>query len=534
MNWAWTSKFDSGNCATIEQIKKPKFVTEKALQQLPSNENVYFNLYNDVDNGTSTFRSYFNVLLRPSEIQHDNDLNLVDFLSLKTPENQPTKNLIFIWKTPPKTTRLIQNLFRPTFRHLNPTKTRRDFYKYPTIHDKIIEELQILDERLIEVNELIPDYQQVPFCIASSAIQAVDDDDEKVVIFAISSQNLIQISYSAPYPLSHIYYKYIGIKYLSSSFPAKLRVIQQEIGRTVLNFPILKFSIISKPNTPKLALSCRVHPGETLSSFLVDSIVISAVNFKIPVLDNFQILLFPCLNPDGVYLGNYRSDSLSQNLNRSYDQFDEKRFPVNTALVRTLSVEKPLILIDFHNHASILNAVLFGNDILTDAKQQNLELQTPTNQQILNLFFCKTITTSAFFNTSKCDFSYGSMEKTDQKGEGFDGTLRVISHRVCKIPFSFTLETHYFCYETMGKKCFWHVHEMCQIGEEIARGVCSFMALRNLKDFLGKIIRFLPCGLEVKKRIKEGKVDEEGVSEQWRMEIKEAEEGRGFVQGNEK
>ena len=36
-------------------------------------------------------------------------------------------------------------------------------------------------------------------------------------------------------------------------------------------------------------------------------------------MKNTWIYVIPCLNPDGVFNGNYRYDCLKQNLNRIYD-----------------------------------------------------------------------------------------------------------------------------------------------------------------------------------------------------------------------
>ena len=38
--------------------------------------------------------------------------------------------------------------------------------------------------------------------------------------------------------------------------------------------------------------------------------------------------IIPMLNPDGVYRGHYRSDTLGQNLNRCYDAPDPVKAPV--------------------------------------------------------------------------------------------------------------------------------------------------------------------------------------------------------------
>jgi len=41
----------------------------------------------------------------------------------------------------------------------------------------------------------------------------------------------------------------------------------------------------------------------------------------------FVIMVIPMLNPDGVYNGHYRMDTINQNLNRYYDKPDPEKQP---------------------------------------------------------------------------------------------------------------------------------------------------------------------------------------------------------------
>jgi len=69
-------------------------------------------------------------------------------------------------------------------------------------------------------------------------------------------------------------------------------------------------------------LSCRVHPGETPGQFVLNGIYNFLFDENNPqaklLLDLFCFKIIPCLNPDGVYRGYYRLDTLNQNLNRYY------------------------------------------------------------------------------------------------------------------------------------------------------------------------------------------------------------------------
>lgn len=65
-------------------------------------------------------------------------------------------------------------------------------------------------------------------------------------------------------------------------------------------------------------VTARVHPGETNASSVfegfLDKLTDSIENS--PILSHFIIKLVPCMNPDGVVCGNYRSSLAGVDLNR--------------------------------------------------------------------------------------------------------------------------------------------------------------------------------------------------------------------------
>ena len=77
-----------------------------------------------------------------------------------------------------------------------------------------------------------------------------------------------------------------------------------------------------KFDKPTVFLSCRVHPGETPASFVLDGIWKMLANEKDEqgkvLREKFVFKVVPNLNPDGVYRGYFRLDTLAQNLNRYY------------------------------------------------------------------------------------------------------------------------------------------------------------------------------------------------------------------------
>lgn len=62
-------------------------------------------------------------------------------------------------------------------------------------------------------------------------------------------------------------------------------------------------------------LSARVHPGEVPSSHVLNGLIKFLVmendESAKRLRDNFVFKIIPCLNPDGVYRGYFRNDTLN-------------------------------------------------------------------------------------------------------------------------------------------------------------------------------------------------------------------------------
>ena len=70
-----------------------------------------------------------------------------------------------------------------------------------------------------------------------------------------------------------------------------------------------------------IILTCRIHPGESNSSFIMNGVIeyLTSDDQKADVLRNtFVFKIIPMLNPDGVVYGNYRSSMLGVDLNRRW------------------------------------------------------------------------------------------------------------------------------------------------------------------------------------------------------------------------
>ena len=95
-----------------------------------------------------------------------------------------------------------------------------------------------------------------------------------------------------------------------------------------------------KFDKPTIFISSRVHPGETPASFVLSGIWKfltdqKSVQSKI-LRDKFVFKIVPMLNPDGVYRGYFRLDTLAQNLNRYYLDPDPIKQPTIWAVKKVI------------------------------------------------------------------------------------------------------------------------------------------------------------------------------------------------------
>lgn len=117
--------------------------------------------------------------------------------------------------------------------------------------------------------------------------------------------------------------------------------IQQERERRLTN---LFNEVTQRSHTFKdkkiIFISSRVHPGETPASFVLNGFLKMILDRKnryaIVLRRLFVFKIVPFLNPDGVFNGSYRTDSLGQNLNRVYLAPTQERQPTIFAVRKLL------------------------------------------------------------------------------------------------------------------------------------------------------------------------------------------------------
>ena len=185
-----------------------------------------------------------------------------------------------------------------------------------------------------------------------------------------------------------------------------------------------------------IVITCRVHPGETNSSFVMEGILdflLSDAPEARNLRKNFVFKVIPMLNPDGVIYGNYRSSLLGVDLNRRWKNPSPLLHPTihsTKQLIKALHAEREVTLyVDIHGHSSKKNIFMYGCHYYgsegATQKYNNLIRMLP----YLLSQHCKT------FSYKECRFQIEREKET---------TARIVLFKELGIVKSYTLEATFF------------------------------------------------------------------------------------------
>ncbi|KAJ8306552.1 hypothetical protein KUTeg_017097 [Tegillarca granosa] len=112
-------------------------------------------------------------------------------------------------------------------------------------------------------------------------------------------------------------------------------------------------------------ITARVHPGETPASYVCQGIIdflISNHPIAKTLREHIVFKIVPMLNPDGVYLGNYRCSLMGFDLNRHWQEPSPWAHPTLYATKNALmEFDRMDFYIDLHAHSTLMNGFMYGN-----------------------------------------------------------------------------------------------------------------------------------------------------------------------------
>ena len=97
------------------------------------------------------------------------------------------------------------------------------------------------------------------------------------------------------------------------------KILCRTIAENKVSLLTITDSSVNKLNKKSIFISSRVHPGETVSSLIMEGIIdflLSSDSTAVTLRKKFIFKLIPMLNPDGVIHGNYRTNLAGIDLNR--------------------------------------------------------------------------------------------------------------------------------------------------------------------------------------------------------------------------
>lgn len=122
------------------------------------------------------------------------------------------------------------------------------------------------------------------------------------------------------------------------------------------------------PPKKLIVISARQHPGETLSSYLMESLITRLLHPTDPhstyLRKTFLFVIIPMLNVDGVIYGNFRCDLGGVDLNRQWNEpshyLHPQIFEIRQYLQEISQKHETEIYLDLHGHSKKMNTFCYS------------------------------------------------------------------------------------------------------------------------------------------------------------------------------
>uniref|UniRef100_A0AVJ2 ATP/GTP binding protein-like 4 n=2 Tax=Homo sapiens TaxID=9606 RepID=A0AVJ2_HUMAN len=221
---------------------------------------------------------------------------------------------------------------------------------------------------------------------------------------------------------------------------------REQLGQSVQQRKLDLLTITSPDNLREGAeqkvvfITGRVHPGETPSSFVCQGIIdflVSQHPIACVLREYLVFKIAPMLNPDGVYLGNYRCSLMGFDLNRHWLDPSPWVHPtlhgVKQLIVQMYNDPKTSLefYIDIHAHSTMMNGFMYGNIFEDEERFQR--------QAIFPKLLCQNAE----------DFSYSSTSFNRDAVKAGTGR-RFLGGLLDHTSYCYTLEVSFYSYIISG------------------------------------------------------------------------------------
>eukprot|EP00906_Rhabdomonas_costata_P020802 RCo030266 len=186
-----------------------------------------------------------------------------------------------------------------------------------------------------------------------------------------------------------------------------------------------------------IVFTCRVHPGETNSSWIMKGILDFLTSNKATsrqILSTHSVICIPMLNPDGVALGHYRCDSNGFDLNRVWKNPHPELHPTvyhaKQLLLKLQAKGQISYFFDLHGHSRKEKLFAYG---CSGAKgfHSPCSHRFPHEEKVLPLIMSKLYR----------EFSFPASRFAVSRRK--EGTARVVCWAELGIPLAYTLEASF-------------------------------------------------------------------------------------------
>ncbi|XP_076420878.1 cytosolic carboxypeptidase 6 isoform X10 [Peromyscus maniculatus bairdii] len=255
---------------------------------------------------------------------------------------------------------------------------------------------------------------------------------------------------------------------------------REQLGQSVQQRQLDLLTITSPENlregTEKkvIFITGRVHPGETPSSFVCQGIIdflVSQHPIARVLREHLVFKIAPMLNPDGVYLGNYRCSLMGFDLNRHWLDPSPWAHPtlhgVKQLIIKMYNDPKTSLefYIDIHAHSTMMNGFMYGNIFEDEERFQR--------QSIFPKLLCQNAE----------DFSYTSTSFNRDAVKAGTGR-RFLGGLLDHTSYCYTLEVSFYSYIIGGTTAAVPYTEEAymKLGRNVARTFLDYYRLNSLVE----------------------------------------------------